>query len=228
MFTVAYVGTRRLWPPGPPASVRHRPPTHVCVALFVGGLRLASFLVRLVPPIGTDILNMQVCFIPQYIALFVVGMAAYRGDWPARIPRTFGLQWFRVALSVGPALWVAVLIAGRVWSGDYSLIVGGMYWQSALHCLWESLLCTGMCLGLIVVVREYFNRHTRLTRFLSDNSFAVYVFHAPILIGLTVALHGLAWPPLAKFLLLSVLGLAACLAMSHFVFRRVPGLRRIL
>ncbi|MEK7707891.1 MAG: acyltransferase, partial [Verrucomicrobiota bacterium] len=100
--------------------------------------------------------------------------------------------------------------------------------QSGLYCFWESLFCTGVCLGLVVTVRDAFNRHTALTRFLSTNCFAVYVFHAPILIGLTVALHGLAWSPLAKFLLLSVVGLIVSFMASHFVLRRIPGLRRIL
>ena len=136
-------------------------------------LSLVAFLVRIVQPIGTDVLNMQLCFFPQYVALFMVGIVAYRRNWLARIPRAFGLFWLRLAVIAGPVLWVGVLLAGRVWTGDYSRVVGGMHWQSGLFCLWESLFCAGVCLGLVVSVRDRFNRHTPLTRFLSDNSFAV-------------------------------------------------------
>ncbi len=228
VFTLFYAGARlwrgsSVWKPA-----ANRLPSHTEVAGFISVIALVTFLVRIVQPIGTDVINMQLCFFPQYIGLFVVGMVAYRGDWLLRIPRTFGLFWLRLAVIAGPVLWVGILVGGRVWSGDFSLIVGGVRWQSGLYCLWESLFCTGVCLGLVVTVRDAFNRHTALTRFLSTNCFAVYVFHAPILIGLTVALHGLAWSPLAKFLLLSVVGLIVSFMASHFVLRRIPGLRRIL
>ena len=112
-----------------------------------------------------------------HLQAFFMGLlflVAYRGNWLLRSPRAFGLFWLRLAVIVGPALWVGVLIGGRVWAGDYSRVAGGLHWQSGLYCLWESLFCTGVCLGLTVIVRDQFNRHTPLTRFLSDNSFAVY------------------------------------------------------
>jgi hypothetical protein len=182
----------------------------------------------LVQPIGTDVLNLQLCFFPQYVACFILGMMAYRGNWLLRIPRAFGLFWLRLAWIVGPVLWLVSLAGAEVWSGEYSRLAGGWHWPSALYCLWESFFCAGMCLGLVVIVRDRFNRHNAWTRFLSDNSFAVYVFHAPILVGLTVALHRVAWPPLAKFGLLSVVALVSCFLASYVVLRRIPGLRRIL
>jgi hypothetical protein len=211
-------------PQSPPGGL----PTHKMVWGFVAALAVVTFLVRLVQPIGTDVINMQLCFFPQYVVLFAVGIVAYRRNWLLRIPRAFGVTWLRIALIAGPPLWVGALVGGRVWTGDFSLIAGGMHWQSALYCAWESLFCVGVCLGLTFLVRDYCNTHTPLTRWLSDNSFAVYVFHSPILIGLSLALHGPSWPPLAKFVLLSASSLAASFLFSHWVARRLPGLRRIL
>jgi hypothetical protein len=228
VFTALYAVGRLLrgssaWKP---ASIRL--PNHANVTVFIVALALVTFLVRIVQPIGTDVLNMQLCFFPQYIALFTLGMMAYRANWLLRIPRPFGLFWLRVALVAGPVMWVVAIVGAEIGAGDFLRLAGGLHWPSALYCLWESFFCTGICLGLVVSFRDHFNRHTPLTRMLSDNSFAVYVFHAPILIGLTMVLHGVAWPPLGKFLLLSVLGLAACFLLSQFVLRRIPGLRRIL
>jgi surface polysaccharide O-acyltransferase-like enzyme len=228
VFTVIYALARLSRGSLSPKPVTDRLPGHVNVAAFIVALALVTFLVRVVQPIGTDVLNLQLCFFPQYIALFIIGMVACRADWLLRIPRAFGLFWLRVALVAGPVMWVTALVGADVGSGEFSRLAGGLHWPSALYCLWESLFCVGVCLGLVVMVRDHFNRHTPLTRMLSDNSFAVYVFHAPILIGLTMVLHGVAWPPLGKFLLLSVLGLAACFLLSQFVLRRIPGLRRIL
>jgi glucan biosynthesis protein C len=228
LFTAAYTGVRVLRGSGTPEPVMDRSPTHAGVIGFIGTVTAVTFLVRIVQPIGTDVLNLQLCFFPQYIALFVLGTWAYRGDWLSRIPRAFGLFWLRPALILGPLLWLGVLVGGRIWSGDFSTVVGGLHWQSGAYCLWESFFCAGVCLGLLVLVRDRFNRHTVWTRFLADNAFAVYVFHAPILIGLTFALHRVAWPPLAKFAGLSVAALVVCFAASHLVLRRVPGLRRML
>ena len=39
-----------------------------------------AFLIRIVQPIGTDILNFQLCYFSSYIILFVVGVLAYRNN----------------------------------------------------------------------------------------------------------------------------------------------------
>jgi peptidoglycan/LPS O-acetylase OafA/YrhL len=65
-------------------------------------------------------------------------------------------------------------------------------------------------------------------RWFSDNCFSVYLFHAPILIGITLSLRGLEAPKIIKFLLATVLGVAATFLASSLVFRRIPVLRRIL
>lgn len=227
-FSAGYAGWRWIGGSAPWRPAADRLPGSAAVAGLIAAIAVATFLVRIVQPIGTDVINLQLCFFPQYIALFAVGVLAYRGDWLRRVPRALGLRWLRLALLVGPLLWLGALIGANVWSGEYSRLAGDLHWPSALYCLWESLFGCGVCLGLVVIARDQFNRHTPLTRWLSDNSFAVYVFHPPILIGLTIALHRLNWPPLAKFVLLSLLGLVASFLAAHYVFRRVPGLRRIL
>jgi len=203
-------------------------PSHAAVGLLIGAISVFTFIVRLVQPIGTDILNMQLCFFSQYIVLFGVGIVARRRNWLLRIPHDFGVFWFRLALLVGPPLWLAMILGGGAKSGNWSRYTGGLHWQSAAWCLWESFFCVGVCLGLLVVFRDRFNREGPLARFLSENAFAVYVFHPPILIALSLALHGLALGLLWKFLFLSGASLVICFLTSHYVLRRVPALRRIL
>jgi peptidoglycan/LPS O-acetylase OafA/YrhL len=94
--------------------------------------------------------------------------------------------------------------------------------------LWEAFACVGICLGLIVLFRERFNSQGRFAKLLSDNAFAVYVFHPPILVSVSILL--LAWHahPLAKFAFAGTLAVVASFAAGEFVFRRIPGLKRIL
>lgn len=196
----------------------------VGLALTMG---LCTFLVRTVQPMGTSILNMQLCFFSQYILLFLVGICAWRRNWLLRLPYGFGMRWLALTLSAGTLVW-ALLAVALVKTHSEDKLGGGLTWQSALFSFWESFFCVGLCLGLIVLFREKFNRQGRVARWLSDNSFAVYLFHPPLLIAITLAMRDLDAPKLVKFLLATGLGVAVTYLASSLVFRRVPLLKRIL
>ena len=81
---------------------------------------------------------------------------------------------------------------------------------------------------MLVLFREKFNRQGRVARWLSDNCFAVYMFHAPVLIALTLALQGWEAPKPWKFAAATILGVTLTYAASGLILRRIPGLRRVL
>ena len=99
----------------------------VGLALLMG---LCSFLVRIVQPMGTNILNMQLCFFSQYILLFVVGIYAGRRNWLLRIPYAFGMRWLAAALSVGMVAW-STLAYFLLKTHSEDKLGGGFTWQSA-------------------------------------------------------------------------------------------------
>ena len=70
-------------------------------------------------------------------------------------------------------------------------------------------------LALIALYRQCFNRQGRSAKFLSDNAFAVYLFHPPVIIALAILLHPVAAPPLVKAALLT-----ACAAVVPSRCRR--------
>ena len=116
-----------------------------------------------------------------------------------------------------------MIIGGGALSGiDFSVFNGGWHWQSAGLSLWESFFCAGTCIGMTVLFRERFNSHGRISKFLSDNAFTVYVFHPPILIACAILLHPLAWPALAKAALLTCLAAAGSFAASALILRKSP------
>ena len=228
IFTGIYTAGRAAVRPRTRLQPEGRLPSHGKIISLIGVMALGSFLVRCAQPIGTDFYNMQLCFFPQYILLFGVGILAWRRNWLLRLPASFGSLWLKLALVAGPVLWAALMLGGGALKDGFARYVGGVHWQSAGYCLWESFFGVGVCLGLLVLFRERFNTQGRLARFLSANAFAVYVMHAPVLIALALALRGLAWPPPAKFLLLSAAGLGVSFLASHWVIRRIPGLGRVL
>ena len=63
---------------------------------------------------------------------------------------------------------------------------------------------------------------------LAVNCFAVYVFHPPLLIAVTLSLRAFAAPKPVKFLCATILGVAVTYLASSLVFRRIPLLKRVL
>ncbi len=203
-------------------------PGHAAVAALIAIITAGAFLIRLVQPVGTSVLNMQLCFFAQYVILFIVGICAYRHNWLARLPRALGIRWLRLALGIGPVLWIGIVVAAILGHYGFTPYCGGWHWQSFAYSLWESFFCVGFSLGLLVVFRDRWNRQGPFARFMSGNAFAVYVFHPPILIAITLSLRGVAPLPLESFLLAAALTVPICFLAGEFVFRRVPGLKRIL
>src|SRR5262249_44414551 len=78
------------------------------LALVIG---LCTFLVRTVQPMGTSILNMQLCYFSQYVLLFVVGIYAWRRNWLLRISYAFAMRWFKWTLTLGSLAWLGFAFA---------------------------------------------------------------------------------------------------------------------
>jgi len=85
-----------------------------------------------------------------------------------------------------------------------------------------------MSFGVLAGFRRWVAGHGRISSFMSDNAFAVYVIHAPILVALAVWLAPVALAPLAKFLLLWGLGALVTFGLAAPLARRIPGVGRIL
>ena len=146
-----------------------------------------AFLIRIIQPIGTSILNFQLCYFSSYIVLFIVGILAYRSNLFGKISYRTGKRWVIGAIGLGFLVWF-VLVAIATATGSTAAIEGGLTWQSAAYSVWESSVAVAMSIGLIAVFREKFNRQSKLVKTLSDNSFAVYMFHPMIIIPVTMLL----------------------------------------
>ncbi len=197
------------------------------IVAFIALLALATFLVRIPEPMGKAVYNMQLCFFSQYVLMFCAGTVAYRTAFLTRLSYSFGIRWLWFGLGGGFALWLAILIPGGALEGKVDTYNGGLHWQSAGFCLWESLVCAGVCLGLTVLYREKFNTNGSVAKVLTANAFAVYVLHPPVLIAISHALRPFEAPALIKFVVLTILAFSATLALA-VVVRRIPGLKTIL
>jgi glucan biosynthesis protein C len=222
VFSAAYVVWRRL------AARRVRPSAEAApfgapaIIGFAAGLALVTYVWRIVVPIGTyvPVLGLPTpAYLPQYVALFAVGLLAARRGRLEGLSRTAGRFGFPAAAVAAVAL-LLVLGAG----GD--AFVGHGTWQSLAAATCESALAVGMILGLLVLFRGRFDEQGPRGRFLSDHAYTVYVTHPVVLVALGYALSGVEAPAVVKFALLAVLALPLCWALA-FLVRAVPGARKV-
>lgn len=196
----------------------------VALALW---LFAATFLIRLWKPVDDwkvllGIWEVEFAHVPQYVTMFTLGIIAARRDWFARVPARVGWTWLCVGLAC-VALWMA-----RGLGLDIPMWIGGASIAAANRALWESVLCVGFCAGLLTLTRERFPSQSRLAKALSDSSFAVYIFHVPVVTLLQYALAGSGLGAVPQFLLVSLLGILISFPLAHFVLRRLPLLGRAL
>jgi glucan biosynthesis protein C len=199
---------------------------HAAAAVIMTVIAAGSFLVRLVQPVGTSWFNMQLCFFPSYVVLFLVGLWAGRRGLLAKLPRQAGMVWLRLAFIIGVPAWFLLLGLGGALSGSEQAFVGGMHWQAAGYAAWEAFFCVAVSIGLVTLYREKANVRGRGTALLADTSFGVYTFHAPILVGVSVLLRAFTLYPLAKAVLVAVIAFSLSLGFTWIV-RKVPGLRKV-
>ena len=156
-----------------------------------------------------------------------MGIVSYRNDLFARISYRTGKRWLISGIVLGFVAWLALIVAITE-SGNTTALLGGLTWQSAGYSVWESFVAVAMSIGLITVFRERLNRQSRLIKVLSENAFAVYMFHPPIIVAVTLLFVPVVLYPVVKWLLLCVVCVPICFAATYFVFRKIPVLRDVL
>jgi len=229
-FSVA-LAVLRAWKPARTAATRPPAIAPNGAGLIKFGVALVSgtFLVRMVQPLGTDVLNFQLCFFPQYIAAFIVGVAAGKHGWletlaTSRCARVAG--W--LGAIGGPLVLATIAIVGgpppETGPNPYA---GGWNVRAFLLAAWEQFAGLGIALELMTWFHRRWNTFGRVAAWLSDRSFAVYMFHAPVLVALTPVIRPAAVNPFVGAALLTLAGLIASFFVADLA-KRVPGLRQIL
>jgi peptidoglycan/LPS O-acetylase OafA/YrhL len=221
VFSALYVLWRRLAGASGSAPAAGRAPGAAAIVGFTIGLALVTYLWRIAVPMGVSVLGLpSPGYLPQYAALFVVGLVAARRGWPAALPRSAGRVGFAVAAVAAVAL-VLVLVAAR------EAVLGHGTWASLVMAICEQAFAVGIVLGLLVLFRDRLDRQGRRRRYLSAHAYTVYVIHPPVLVALGYALSGVQAPAVAEFALLAVLAVPLCWALALLV-RALPGARKVL
>jgi glucans biosynthesis protein C len=204
IFSTVYAAVYR---PGRRLQIQ---PTSATLIAFALAMAIGRFVIRGVAP-DANLLNMHIGDFAQYILLFSAGLVAAAPPYK---------PWMTGVLVAGFVGWFALVTTGPV--------TDGWNWRSAAFGLWESCTCVAISVGLLALYRRRADTENTVTRFLSRNAFAVYVFHPPFVILGARLLWGVEWPALLKFVALWVLSAVVTFALCEWVFRRIPVLRQLL
>jgi glucan biosynthesis protein C len=192
------------------------------LALFIAVMALSTFLVRIAVSEDRSVLNMHPGDFPQYILMYAAGAWGFRGNWLHELSDRFCFRAAAILLGASVPLFAALILFGGGLQGETASYAGGFNLVSAGKCLWEALVCVGMALLIPAVYRRWFDAQGPVARMLSDNAFGVYLIHPPILIACAIAIHPLAWHPIAKAALLTILAAIFSFAASEFILRKSP------
>jgi peptidoglycan/LPS O-acetylase OafA/YrhL len=194
---------------------------------FALAMGLGTFAVRLIQPIGTNVMNMQLCFFVQYVAFFVCGLHAARHGWLVPLAASSCARaagW--MAVFGGPVLLLALMFLG-IQNGKVEYFFGGWHWQALGFALWEQFAGVGLSLGSLAFFSSKLDFENPLMRWLTQRSFAVYVVHAPVLVALAMLFRALPQNMYALVALLTATGLLASYVVADFC-RRMPVFRTFL
>lgn len=200
------------------------------ILTFTIVLALVTTVVRIWYPIDRwekilFIIPSEIAHLPQYVSMFVFGIVAFRQDWFRRMPTKTGKIWLGIGLTASAARY-----AYSYWG--WKLLpritdTGGFNWRSLVWGTWEAFICIGMCVGLVILFRELFNKQSKFMSALSDSAYTVYIIHFLVVVGLQFSIVSLAVTPFIKFAQVTLVGIPICFALSYLI-KKLPFTRRIL
>lgn len=224
IFAFGYVIIRQLWRS---QNIKSKVPSNSAIAFFALLLGLVTFALRIWIPLGYNFkpLNLQIPFFPQYIALYAIGILAYRGDWLKKISYKVVKLWSEIAVVL--ILILPVLLVVGAPDGDPTRFAGGLSWQSFALAIWEQLTCSAIIVSLTIFFRKRYNTQGRIAKVMSDSAYTVYIIHAPVIILLALSLRRLQLPLMLKWVFVSGLAVPLCFMFSYFI-KGLPIVKKIL
>ncbi|MFX0112943.1 MAG: acyltransferase family protein [Candidatus Hodarchaeota archaeon] len=210
-------------------------PANKAIVIFMFFVTIVAFLLRLWIPAGDLFLNpklgIQLGYYPWYVALFIIGITAYRLDWLSRekLSDNQGLYWLKVAVLTIPSLFIAAAYSGVLEDSEKTeLFEGGFRWQALSYAAWESVICVGICMGLLVLFRRKWDSQGPILKAMSASAYTVFIIHAAVIVGLGIFFMDINIGPFAKFAIVSFMAVVLGFSISHFLIRRLPLANRVL
>lgn len=212
-----------------------RTPGTLATPQRIGGLAVFGF--ALVVAVGTaalrifypvdewhpvaEIIQTEPADLAQHVPFVIAGVLAYRRGWLQAFPARVAYGWFgaAVTLSIAYVAFHDPLTGYFQWGGANA---GQFAWAG-----YETVLCVGYALGMLVFFRDHIRGTSQLQRAAADSTFAIYLIHLPIVVGLQYAVRDLPLGATGQFVIVAGVGFVLSVAAA-LVLRRTVIVRTIL
>lgn len=227
LFTLCYAVWHSFLGRSTTGGEPRRPPGLAAIVCFGAFLGLATFAARVFYPTNTQVLFLRLGNFPQYICFFMLGIVAWRRRWPLAIGSkagTYSLVF--VILLLFLLAWG--MVSGGYFRGGARLFNGGVTWQSLFLSCWENFFCLAMIMGAFFMFQRFLNYRGKILKAMGRSAYGVYIIHPVIIVFVSCSLKGLALNPIAKFIVVSLIGVPLCFIVAHYLVTKIPGLSKIL
>lgn len=181
----------------------------------------ATVLVRDYNQVG-DIKNVlgflmiEVAHWPQYLGFLVSGIIASQTNLFQKFPSGYGKS----------LLLIGLLMAAKIYFPSFFPDIinsfSGQYFE-----IYETIFGFSLSFGLIVFFRDNLNFSNRLFSNMSENAYAAYIFHYPIVIAIQYGFDKVPISLLTKFVTVGGLSIITTFAFSSFI-RKLKIVRKVI
>jgi fucose 4-O-acetylase-like acetyltransferase len=229
IFSLVYCAWRRVFGAELAGAARtaKQLPSVLWWLLWAVGVGAGSVAVRQVVPTGENVFGLQLGFFSSYIALFALGIAAWRYRWLEGLNWQCARPWVIALPLVWLSMPVAILVASHLNGLVHSNFAGGLGWTAIFYAFWEPFVACGAIALLLLVFRQRLNQPSKLWDWLGRRAYAVYIIHPIIVVCITLAMHGWLAPPLVKFALAGAIELPVVWLVADPLVR-LPLVQRIV
>ena len=192
-------------------------------------LALSAYLWRIAVPLNAQVLGFPSLFdLPQYLGLFIVGLAAAHGGWLAKMPDAVAKRFIMIALVASATLFPLSIVGTVVSSLGWGSLIGYGSLSSAAYALWDSAFAVGMTMFAVSYFRRHFNAPGRFWRFASATFYGAYVLQATVIVTVTaLLLYPVHLESLLMFAMAAIIIVPSTWGLAYVV-RRLRVVDRVL
>jgi hypothetical protein len=203
-------------------------PGNRTILLFIIALGAFTFALRIFLPTEKQILHLRLGNYGEYVAFFGAGIIAYRHRWLDKITDAIGTRWTIITAAAVCAYTFFVVFA---WSShmNLSFFRGGLSLKTLVVTYVGTFIAVGSNISLVYLFRKYLNYQPGVIKTMARDAFAVFIFHAPIIVTLSYLLQGRSLiHPFVKFVSVFIFGTALCFLACRYVIRKLPYAQKVL
>jgi surface polysaccharide O-acyltransferase-like enzyme len=199
------------------------------VILFAAGLGVASYIVRIVFPIGWVLkpVGFQLGHFPQYIAMFCAGIMASRNNWLNGLNLKTGRLFAWLAGFMILVVFPVIYFVKESTHSTIEDLCGQGHWQSLMYACWEQFTGVFIMTALLIIAKYRWAGQSAAGKSMSRAAFGVYIFHPLVLISLSVTALGWPMDPGYKLLIVAPLAVAGSFLLSSILVK-IPVVNKII